>query len=599
MKQLLHYQVEQRHIFDNIKFQISQNLDFSNIVQTTIERVRSLLSLDRLIIYQLSIAQESIAQEIFTEQHEQCRIVDRVTYETRSATGISSILNFQQASYEDNSFKCWAKYRQGFTLAVNDIDCANLAVELKELMRQLQVKSKVVVPINLRGKLWGLLIAHQCHHPRIWSYDETQFLRQIAEYLAIAAYRHQSYEDLHTQKELLEKQVKNQAQQIEDALVAARIASQSKHEFIGNISHELRTPLTRVIGLSGTLLHWSLEKGRIPLPIEKQQQYLKTIQESGKHLLKLINNILEFSEVQSGKHLLNTEYISLLELCQRVTDSLQGKAIDLELNLTLDFQLIPETDYFYGDRARLEEILLNLLDNALKFTLPQGNIFLRIWQEEKQIIFEIEDTGIGIAEQQLPLLFETFKPLENYRQRIHDGAGLGLALTKHLVELHGGNIEVESTLGEGSVFRVYLPIVKEEHSVISNSISTTELIASNSKKVILITQDEEIATFICQLLTAAGYKVVWLIDTMTAINQIDFLEPQIVILDRDNLEIEIPDVTDTIQAIEKIKTTKTILLYSQQMKTHEWEHFLENGISDRLLKSMELPQLLAKIEALI
>jgi two-component system, sensor histidine kinase and response regulator len=594
MEQLLHYQVEQRHIFDNIKFQINQNLDFSNIVQSTIERVRNLLSLDRLIIYQLSIA-----QEIFTEQHEQCRIVDRVTYETKSSKGIGSILNFQQASYEDNSFKCWAKYRQGFTLAVNDIDCANLAIELKELMRQLQVKSKVVVPINLRGKLWGLLIAHQCHNTRIWSYDETQFLRQIAEYLAIAAYHHQSYEDLQTQKELLEKQVKNQAQQIEDALVAARIASQSKHEFIGNISHELRTPLTRVIGLSGTLLHWSLEKGRIPLPIEKQQQYLKTIQESGKHLLKLINNILEFSEVQSGKHLLNTEDISLLELCQRVIDSLQGKAIDLRLDLTLDFQLSPKADCFYGDRARLEEILLNLLDNALKFTLPEGDVFLRVWQEEKQIIFEVEDTGIGISEQQLPLLFETFKPLENYRQRIHDGAGLGLALTKHLVELHGGNIEVESTLGEGSAFRVYLPIVKEEHSVISNSISTTELIASSSKKVILITQDEEIATFICQLLTAADYKVVWLIDTMTAINQIDFLEPQIVILDRDNLEIEIPDVTDAIQAIEKIKTTKTILLYSQQMKAHEWEHFLENGISDRLLKSMELPQLLAKIEALI
>jgi two-component system, sensor histidine kinase and response regulator len=594
MEQLLHYQVEQRHIFDNIKFQINQNLDFSNIVQSTIERVRNLLSLDRLIIYQLSIA-----QEIFTEQHEQCRIVDRVTYETKSSKGIGSILNFQQASYEDNSFKCWAKYRQGFTLAVNDIDCANLAIELKELMRQLQVKSKVVVPINLRGKLWGLLIAHQCHNTRIWSYDETQFLRQIAEYLAIAAHHHQSYEDLQTQKELLEKQVKNQAQQIEDALVAARIASQSKHEFIGNISHELRTPLTRVIGLSGTLLHWSLEKGRIPLPIEKQQQYLKTIQESGKHLLKLINNILEFSEVQSGKHLLNTEDISLLELCQRVTDSLQGKAIDLELNLTLNFQLSPKADCFYGDQARLEEILLNLLDNALKFTLPGGDIFLRVWQEEKQIIFEVEDTGIGISEQQLPLLFETFKPLENYRQRIHDGAGLGLALTKHLVELHGGNIEVESTLGEGSAFRVYLPIVKEEHSAISNSISTTELIASNSKKVILITQDEEIATFICQLLTAADYKVVWLIDTMTAINQIDFLEPQIVILDRDNLEIEIPDVTDAIQAIEKIKTTKTILLYSQQMQTHEWEHFLENGISDRLHKSMELPQLLAKIEALI
>lgn len=592
MKQILHYQVEQKHIFETIKCQISQNSDLSNIIQSTIEKVKNLLNLDRLIIYQLDMS-----QDCQTEQSEQCRIVDQITYEAKSSAEISSILHLQQNNVENGYHECWAKYRQGFTLAIDDIDSANLAFALKELMRQLQVKAKVVVPINLRGKLWGLLIAHQCHYPRIWEYNETQFLRQIAEYIAIAAYRNQSYKELQIQKELLEKQVKNQAQQIEDALVAARIASQSKHEFIGNMSHELRTPLTRVIGLSGTLLHWSLEKGRIPLPIEKQQQYLKTIQESGKHLLKLINNILEFSEVQSGKHLLNTENISLLELCQKVIQSLQPKAEELQLNLTLDYQLTPQTDCFYGDAARLEEILLNLLDNALKFTLPEGDIFLRLWQENKQIVFEVEDTGIGISEQQLPLLFETFKPLENYRQRIHDGAGLGLALTKHLVELHGGNIEVESNIGKGSAFRVYLPIAKEE-VVLANSLISTDEITSDTKKVILITQDEEIATFICQLLTAANYKVVWLIDAMTAINQIDFLEPQIVLLDKDNLDIEIPDVTDAIQAIEKIETTKIILLYSV-MEDREWENFLANGASDRLLKSMDLSQLLDKIEALI
>ena len=593
MENILRYQVEKKHIFDSIKFQISHNSELSAIIQNTIDRVKNFLKLDRLVIYQLDILQEST-----TKNERFCQVINKITYEVKSSATISSVLNFQTENPHHDLGKCLAKYRQGFILAVNDINRAKLAHNFRNFMEQVQVKAKVVVPINLQGKLWGLLIAHQCCNVRVWNSYETQFLKQIAEYLAIAIYQFQSHEELQQQKLLLEQQVKSQAQQIEDALVAARIASQSKHEFIGNMSHELRTPLTRVIGLSGTLLHWSLEKGHIPLPIEKQQQYLKTIQDSGKHLLKLINNILEFSELQSGKHLLNLENISLLELCQEVTESLQSKARDLELDLQLDFRLSCQNNSFYGDRERLQEILLNLLDNGLKFTPAKGEVWLRVWQENKQLIFEVEDTGIGISEQQLPLLFETFKPLENFRQRIHDGAGICLALTKHLVELHGGYIEVESVLEKGSIFRIYLPVIENTGLENNKSLEGNNLLKSKNKKVVLITQDEAIATFICQLLTAADYKVIWLIDAMTAINQIDFLEPEMVILDRDNLDIEIPDVTDAIQAIEKIKTTKIILLYSE-MDASEWEHFLENGICDRVKKSINLPQLIDKIEALI
>ena len=590
MENILRYQVEKRHIFDSIKAQISHNLNLSAILQNTLDRVQNFLNLDRLVIYQLDIIEEYTGQNNLS-----AKTINKITYEVKSSSQINSVLNLQTENPHHDLLRCLAKYRQGFTLAINDINRAKLADNFRDFMEQMQVRAKLVVPINLKGKLWGLLIAHQCCNVRMWNSQETQFLKQIAEYLAIAIYQFQSHEELQQQKLLLEQRVKSQAQQIEDALVAARIASQSKHEFIGNMSHELKTPLTRVIGLSGTLLHWSLEKGHIPLPIEKQRQYLKTIQDSGKHLLKLIENILEFSELQSGKHLLNIGKISLGELCQEVVDSLQVKARELGLNLQLDFCLSSESDSFYGDRERLQEILTNLLDNGLKFTPIEGEVWLRVWQENKQIIFEVEDTGIGISEQQLPLLFESFKPLENFRQRIHDGAGIGLALTKHLVELHGGRIEVESALGEGSIFRIYLPAT--EYPGLEDDLYRDSS-EPKIKKVVLITQDEAIATFICQLLTAADYKVIWLIDAMTAINQIDFLEPEMVILDRDNLEIEIPDVTDAVRAIEKIESTKIILLYSE-MDTSEWEHFLENGICDRVQKSINLPQLIDKIEALI
>ena len=592
MKQLLHYQIEQRCIIDSIKFNISKNLELSSIFQTTIERVRNFLEVDRLFVYRLNTEAESFEtynQNIFKE--------NRVIYEAKSSTDISSIFNIRHPNYDFYLKKCWAKYRQGFTFAINDIEEANLTGESERLMNLLNVKAKLVVPINLREKLWGLLIAHQCDHTRVWHYNETRFLRQIAEYLAIAVYRHQSYDELQTQKKFLEKQVRSQAQQIKDALIAAKVASQSKHKFIGTVSHELRTPLTKVIGLSGTLLHWTSQEGSSSLPIKKQQQYLKTIQESGKHLLKLINNIIEFSEVESGKHLLDYRPINLQDFCQTIIQSLQTTADDLDLELALDFQLAADFSHFDGDPVRIQEIILNLLDNALKFTPAGGAICLKVWQEQKQLIFEIDDTGIGISEQKIPLLFEAFEPIENFRQRVYDGAGLGLALTKHLVELHGGNIEVESTLGKGSTFRVYLPVVKETAISKSNLDNAEKEIVKPPKKVVLISQDEGIALTICQLLNAFNYQVVWLIDAITAISQIDFLEPQIVILDRDNLRIEIPDVTDAIKAIETIEATKIILLYSQ-MKSETWNFLRENGVDARLDKAENLSLLLEKIEAL-
>lgn len=587
MKQFLKYQREQKRIFDDIKLQINRKLELSDIIQATIGQIRSFLDLDRLVIYQLNIPQEH-----FQSQGEY-QMVNKVTYEAVSSIKIRSVLNLQQENCQ-NVNQCWSRYRQGFALAIDDIEHSNLAPDLYQLMEQLQVKAKVVVPIHIRGKVWGLLIAHQCHSPRIWDYRETQMLRQIAEYLGIAVHQYQYYEEIKNKKKLLENQVQNQAHQIKNALLAAKVASQSKHEFIGNISHEFKTPLTKVIGLSSTLLHWSLKENRIPLPIEKQQQYLKTIQDSGKHLLKLINNILEFSEFQSGKHFLNIENISLFKLCQKIVESLRIKANNLALDLILDYQLETEADSFCGDKTKLQEILLNLLDNAFKFTPAGGKINLRVWQESKQIIIEVEDTGIGIAQQQLPLLFESFQHLDNFRQRVHDGGGISLVLTKHLVELHGGNIEVESSLGKGSIFRVCLPIKPQDNFKNNNSALACGKTALQNK-VVLVSKDEEIATSIGQLLTAANYRVVWLKDGTTAIEQVNLLEPQTVILDQDNLEIEIPEITELVKTIEKSKNTRVILLYSQ-MKSHEWEYLLENGMCDRLLKSTNLAGISDKIE---
>ncbi len=592
MAKLLNYQVEQERIFEQIKIQISQNLNLAEIIQTAIDRSCDFLALDRLLIYQLDVPLES---NIVSSKP--VELVDTVTYECRKNQDITSTLYFQDEV-------CWRKipqsinkYHQGFNLVIDDVQLdSTLNPCLQDLMTKLKVRAKAVTPIRVESKLWGFVIAHQCSESRQWHQQDIQFLRQISEYLAIAIHHHQSYQQLQQQKLLLEKQVQNQAQQIKDALIAAEAASKSKHEFLGSMSHELRTPLTCVIGLSSTLLQLSSTKQTTVLSPEKQQEYLYLIQQSGKHLLTLINNILEFSEVESGKHLLNIQQISLTGVARESIQMLQEIARAKQITLIPEIKLELDQDYFFADQIRLKEILFNLLSNGIKFTPARGEVILRLWREKRQVVLQVEDTGIGITDREIPLLFEKFKQLEDFRQRTQGGTGLGLALTKKLVELHGGSIEVESASGEGSVFTVYLPEkIPFQPNLNAHVNYQTNL---TSQTVMLITEDEENATFICQLLNTIECQVVWLMDSATAINQIELLQPRIIIVDRDCSEIAVKNVAQTIAQNTFAQNTNLVLL-GNELNNTEWEKFAKSGVDDYLLKSMTPAQVIAKISGLI
>ncbi len=593
MKKLLHYQVEQERIFEQIKIQISQNLNLSEIIQTAVDHSCRFLELDRLLIYQLGVTLEPNHFNF-----KPGKVVDTITYEARKNDHLASTLYFQEeeACWRESP-PCRNKYRQGFSLAINDIEEGSpMNPCLQSLMAKFEVKAKVVAPINVRGKLWGLIIAHQCQ-PRQWHHQDIQFLRQLTEYIAIAIYNHQSYQQLQQQKQLLEKQVQIQAKQLKDALLAAEAASKSKHDFLGSMSHELRTPLTCVIGLSSTLLQWSSTKDRMPLSPEKQQQYLHLIQQSGRQLLALINNILEFSDVESGKHLLNIQQVSLSEIVKHSIHLLQESATKKDILLSSEINISAEQDYFLADEIRLKEILFHILSNGIKFTPQSGKVMLRVWRERHQVVFQIEDTGIGIAAEEVPLLFEKFKQIENFRQRIHGGTGLGLALTKKLIELHGGSIEVETELGQGSVFTVYLPEKASFKHNLSSPV-TPPKDSLGSQTIVLVTEDEESATFICQLLNTIEYQVVWLMDSAMAISQIELLQPKIIIIDQDCSVIDIENVVDAISHTSLANNTRVTLL-CDRFEPREWDKFVESGVNEYLLKSMNPTQIINKISNLI
>jgi len=600
MENLLHYQVGQEKIFEQIKIQIAQNLNLSEIIQTAINRSCDFLGSDRLLVYQLGVTLKSGQMSNIKP----VKTLDTITYEARSSEEIASTLYLhEEEDCWDKASGCRKKYRQGFGLVINDLAASsNLDPCLQSLMVKLQVKAKVVTPINVRGKLWGLIIAHQCE-PRTWEHQDVQFLRQLAEYLAIAIFNHQSYQQLQQQKKLLEKQVETQSQQLKDALIAAEAASKSKHDFLGSMSHELRTPLTCVIGLSSTLLQWSSTKQKMHLSPEKQHEYLHLIQQSGKHLLSLINNILEFSDVESGKHLLEIQQVSLPEVVKQTLHLLQDSAEAKNIELRSEVRIDPEKNSFFADEIRLKEILFHILSNGIKFTPQGGKVTLRVWRELHQVIFQIEDTGIGIATAEIPLLFEKFKQIENVRQRVHGGTGLGLALTKKLVELHGGNIEIESALGEGAIFTVYLPEKVPLANNLPNNLRNLNPVASlphgvtDSQTIVLITEDEASATFICQLLNTIDYQVVWLTDSAMAVNQIELLQPRIVIFDQDCSMMDVQHILKAIAHASLTDYTRVSLL-CDRVEHDEWQKFTKCGVDEYLLKSMNPTQIINKINNL-
>lgn len=414
--------------------------------------------------------------------------------------------------------------------------------------------------------------------------------------------QHLFYHQLEQQKSFLEHQVKTQAQQIKDALIAAEAASQSKHQFIGSMSHELRTPLTRIIGLADTLLQWSLAENRTVLPIDKQRHYLGLIHDSGKQLLSLINKILEFSEVESGKHLLDIRQVSLEKIGSQTLELLVAAAQEKQISLNFEFKLKDKDDICWADPARLQEILFNLLNNAIKFSLANSEVILRIWREKHHVIFQVEDNGIGIAESEIPLLFEKFKQLEDFRSRTHEGTGLGLALTKQLIELHGGSIEVESELNKGSIFTFYLPEPPQQSPQVIPSASEqlAENTANSSSTIMLVTEDEENATLIWQLLNTVGYQVVWLMDATLAKDYLKLLSPNLAIIDRDCAEVAI-DIVDyyQTQTIPETKLKVKVILLYPHLKDDDWQYFAQRGIHEYLLKSMTPTTIIEKVNQVI
>lgn len=255
--------------------------------------------------------------------------------------------------------------------------------------------------------------------------------------------------ELDTQLDVMSRdEIGSLAQAINDLAKELKRYRDTRSEFFANISHELRTPVTYMQGYANIL-----SKGYVEGEEEKQK-YLYIISEESHRLTVMINDLFELAKMEEGKIELHMELTDPSEVICRSLDKVKFKAQEKELRLTSHLEKVHPIDV---DPIRFEQIVLNLLENAIRYT-SEGIIRISLTQEKNQVIVAISDSGPGIPKDELPYIFERFYRVEKSRSRQFGGTGLGLSIVQHLVQLQGGNLEVESTLGEGTVFKVLFPI---------------------------------------------------------------------------------------------------------------------------------------------
>jgi PAS domain S-box-containing protein len=248
----------------------------------------------------------------------------------------------------------------------------------------------------------------------------------------------------------LEEKVAARTREIEEARDNLARAGRVKDEFLANMSHELRTPLNSVLGFADALL-----EGVFGTLDDQQQQILETMRDSGRHLLDLINDILDLSKIDAGRLEIDMRSICVNEVCQASLRMVRPMAFAKKLITWM--RTDPRMPVVVADERRLKQMLVNLLTNAVKFTPNCGKVGIEAWTDDNMVYFSVMDTGIGISPLDLRRIFEPFTQIDSSLARRHEGTGLGLALVRKLAELHGGHIDVDSEPGRGSRFSIVLP----------------------------------------------------------------------------------------------------------------------------------------------
>jgi signal transduction histidine kinase len=392
--------------------QVRQPLEIRDIFSTVVQVMSEALNLDRCFIIEfdtnkqvLPVQYEYRSDESVKAFTGMCPPWDFCPYLAKSAQN--------ETSWSEDTF-------------VDELFKGNEQWHL--FSRKYDVRAIVAAPILYEDRLINVLVMHNVT-PRKWTEQELFLIQIVTDQISTGFYQ----------------------AKVKDQLIKT---SMMKSQFLATMSHELRTPLNSVIGYSEML-----EGGLGGALNEKQMKYASNISRSGRHLLDLVNEILDLAKIEAGKTTLSVEWINMASFIAEKKILIEGLARGK--NISLHFDRHPQLVQVQADLTRLRQIFLNLLSNAVKYNQQDGSIFLRLYLAEdmQHWVCEVEDTGIGVASDKLKSVFDEFYQVDNSYSREFEGTGLGLSVTKKLIELHGGKLWVESELGVGSKFTFELPVM--------------------------------------------------------------------------------------------------------------------------------------------